>query len=75
MKGKLDTVDWHFAAEKSDLQKLRFAQGVLGKRLRKRMNVKEERLREARLAKQHGFYTGRSSLVKLAFPQTRPDGR
>lgn len=75
MKSKLDTVDWHFAAEKTDMQKLRFAQGVLRKRLRKRMNLKEEGLREKRLAMQNGFHTSRSFLRKLAFPQTLPDGR
>ena len=39
------------------------------------MNLKEEALREKRLAMQNGFYTGRSFLQKLAFPQTSPDGR
>jgi len=67
MKTKLDTVDWHFAAEKTDMQKLRFAQGVLRKRLRKKMNLRDEQLREKRLELQNGYYTWRITLQKLAF--------
>ena len=45
MQSKLDTVDWQFAAEKTDMQRLQFAQGVLRKLLRKRCNVKDDKLK------------------------------
>ena len=49
MKVKLDTVDWNFNAEKTDMQKLNYAQKVLRKRLIKKMKARDEALKEKKL--------------------------